>query len=242
MSASFRVLKQQLSQRINECVRKYHECPDHHKQQEIEERYLRCVEPLLHSIVSWQSRTFAFLGVCSDDLLQWARLASIEALHRYDASRSTQFTGYLISFVKRYVYNKVLDDLPIPRSISKQIRRLTRDGFDLSLLPDHLRTAYMIRSPICVDNHTMESIVRKRSNHAQDTLQEAMATISATIGQTLWQQIYDVLVDDRPEEPIEHLVVSLTQYESNCPKEALHYIVNLKRYLVQLMSARYLSQ
>lgn len=231
MSSAFQRLRQELSGDLRHYAVRYSKAKDDLYRHDIAEKYIRCADTLLRYIVYWQARSFSFLGVTADDLMQWARLAALEAMQRYDISRDTDYSTYLVSYVKRYVYNKVLDELPIPRDVSKRIRKLLRDGLDPSELPEPLRNAFHLRCPLTVDSSVMEEF-RTCDDEPED---ERLGDVVSVLGVSLWNEIREAVQDLRQCNELEHLVVEIIRRESTCPAEILPYILNLRRYLILLL-------
>lgn len=237
MSSAFQRLRKEVSGDLREFVVRYRRTDDEIRRRDIAERYIRCADSLLRYAVWWQVQSFSFLGVTADDLMQWARLAALEALQRYDLTRDTDYSTYLVSYVKRYVYNKVLDELPVPRDVSKRIRKLLYEGHSLSSLPEPLRNAFNVRTPILVDSTVMESF-GDRCGSEDNRLQELVSVL----GESLWHEIRDAVQDIRRCRELESLVVSVMRREPTCPSDMLPYLTNLKRYLISLMERRYRCQ
>lgn len=231
LSSAFQRLRQEVSGDLRHYAVRYCKTSDELYRRDIAEKYIRRADAILQYIAYWQARSFSFLGVTADDLMQWARLAALEALQRYDISRDTDYSTYLVSYVKRYVYNKVLDELPVPRDVSKRIRKLLREGWAPSELPEPLRNAFHLRSPLTVDSCTMEQFGFRDDEPEDDQLGDVVSVL----GVSLWNEIRDAVQDLRECNQLEHLVVEVIRRERDCPAELLPYLLNLKRYLISLL-------
>ncbi|MCS7310855.1 MAG: hypothetical protein NZ741_11605 [Armatimonadetes bacterium] len=228
MSTGFQRLRSELSDQLRDDALRYQQARDTWEREELAERYLQHVEPLLKYIVWWQAQAFHTLGATSDDLLQWARLAAIEAMQRYDPTRGRNYSAYLVTYVKRYVYNRVLDELPVPRGISKRLRKMTREGVTPEQLPEPLRAAFHLRSPISVDCTLIDALHATSDEH-NPLIREAMELL----GEELWNDLLDAVRGGSHEW--EHLFVRVYHLESQCKPECREYLANLKRYLVHQM-------
>ena len=231
MSAPFRRIRREIAWSLRSYAERYQNEGDEHRRAELVESYLEVAERLLRYIVFWQHRSFYTLGVAQDDLMQWARLAALEAIERYDLSRDTDFTSYLVTYVKRFVYNKVLDELPIPRSISKSMNRYA----DPDEMPECLRSAYMIRSPITVDSCLMEGIGWRSEEAPFD---ETVDEIKQELGASLWSDLVQ-LIDDPEDYPyLESVMLCVRAAEHLCEDHLKPYLNNLTRYLTSLLERR----
>lgn len=231
LSSAFQRLRQEVSGDLRNYAVRYYNTHDELYRRDIVEKYIRRADVILQYIAYWQARSFAALGVTVDDLMQWARLAALEALQRYDISRETDYSTYLVSYVKRYVYNKVLDELPVPRDVSKRIRKLLHEGWTPSELPGPLRNALHLRSPLTVDSCTMEQLGFRNEQPAEDPLGDVVSVLGAS----LWTEIRDAVQDIQTCHQLEHLVVEVIRRERDCPAELMPYLLNLKRYLISLL-------
>lgn len=203
---------------ILEClIDRHHREADDWSRRQLEDEYLRRIDELLSVITAWQQTKFRHLGTTHEDLMQWARLAALEAIQRFDTSRGTDFCAYLISYVRRFVYNKVLDELPVPRMVSKEIRRYTAMGVSVSCLPDHLRKAAMLRAPVQVDCLLIgQSFVIEQNDEdsLSDVEERDLAELISCIGEREWDRICDWLQNSkRNRSRIEAAVRNLSRLE-----------------------------
>ncbi len=235
MSSAFKTLRTRISPCLQDLAERYHRCYDELHRVRLLESYVSSVEELLNYLVIWQHRALHSLGVPREDMMQWARLAALEALDRYDCTRGSDFAVYLVSYVKRYVYNKVLDDLPVPRDISKRIRAYQRNGYDVEDLPEHLYNAYMLRSPVLLDSSIMESAF----GYNDDEYDETVLDIMDLLGKSLWQQLLSVMDDCESSTCLEHTFVSLRRLRDSCPVDLIPYLDNLTDYITSMMERRY---
>lgn len=136
-----------VSSSIVQIVETYHQVTDAERRDRIRERYLHEIEPILRKITNHQRHLFHTLGIEQEDLMQYARLGALEALDRFDTRRNTSFTHYLTSYIRKFVYNKLIDELPVPRDVCKRVAQKARQ-LGVESLDDTERNAYYLRSPL----------------------------------------------------------------------------------------------
>lgn len=192
-SDTIRRIRQSIGPSLSVLLDRYRREEDEWSRRQLEEEYLRLVDGVLRVITSWQQYRLYYLGTTQEDLMQWARIAAIESIKRYDDSRGTDFLAYLISFVRRYVYNKMLDELPVPRAVSKQIRSYTAQGISIAELPSPLYNAAMLRCPIPVESCMLEdkcfSSPEEQIEDSDDEIAAYVQSLIDFIGEKQWERL-----------------------------------------------------
>ena len=234
LSESISSLRKAISPQLRIIVDRYHESRDESVRRELEESYLRLIDRVLVIITSWQQYRFYYLGTTQEDLMQWARIAAVESIKRFDPSRGTDFFAYLISFVRRYVYNKILDELPVPRVVSKRIRSYTARGVSITGLPSPLYNAAMLRCPVTAEKEVLEQYTGPVDTVCSETedeeTQQSLLALIDFIGEEQWEFLCECL-DRLPSSKrrISALINKIARLET--PPDLQPLMNNLIEYL-----------
>ncbi len=169
------------------------------------ERFLDAAEPIIRYVLTWQRDRLYHMKVDDDDLYQLARIAVAKAFSHInpDLLGQTSLSAFLVKFIKRNVYNDVLDTLGVPRAVSKQLHQALRHDPDPEHLPPNLRGAYMLRSTVLIDSSWIIKPLRidvAGPDRYQATLPEAsrdIETIRNLVGAETFEDLLDVVTRKR---------------------------------------------